>query len=1454
MKKVLGLDLGTNSIGWALIQSDLENRNGKILGAGVRIIPMGQDALSKYDSGVGISRTADRTHYRSVRRLYQRNKLRRDRLHRTLNILGYLPEHYANEIDFKKHFGQFKKETKLNYKPTEKGYQFIFMDSFLEMSQEFKSIGYSGPIPYDWTIYYLRTKALTDKITKEELAWIILNFNQKRGYYQLRGKDTDETKNQEFVQLKVKELLDTGEKVKGQILFNVVFENGWRYDKKIVKKENWIGRTKEFIVTKNTLKSGETKISYKAVDSQVDWPAVKAKTEQNIKTSGKSVGQFIYESLKDNAKQKIRGKLIKTIERKFYKQELVAILLQQAKYHPELTSEIKLQEVIEHLYPKNISQKNKLKGKNIQYLLIEDLIFYQRPLKSKKSTIGLCSYEFRTYKRLGENDSEIEVKEYLRAIPKSHPLYQEFRLWQFVKNLKIIDTTLEATSKNKNDSDVTITMLSKDEEWVDLYEYLYERSEVEEKHILDYLIQKGKITKQEKKENKYRWNYVSSKRYPCNTTRADLLKRLSKVANLNPKYFLTPKIEKELWHLIYSVKDKVEFEKALETFATKKEIDVESFKSAFLKTPAYNSDFGTLSHKAITKLLRLMRMGRYWSLENIDKKTRDRINKIISGEYDQNIRDRVREKSYHLSKLEQFSGLPLWLASYILYDRHSELGDIQQWKSPKDINHFLQNFKQHSLRNPIVEQVITETLRVVRDIWQSYGEGKESYFTNINLELGRELKNSNEKRKRISDRNRENQNTNTRIRHLLKELMEDNSVQGDVRPFSPSHQEILKIYEEGLLQNPNVDYSRVSEDEIENIRKKNTPSKNDLIKYKLWLEQGYISPYTGAIIPLSKLFTTDFEIEHIIPQSRYFDNSLSNKVICETDVNKDKGNKTAYEYLLIKGGDIVDGHELLGIETYEKHCQKYFKKNRKKLANLLSEEIPEGFINRQLNDSRYIAKYIKGLLSNIVREEGEQEPTSKYLLPVSGAITAKLKQDWGLNDKWNELIAPRFKRLNKMTNSTDYGYEDSKINSFRITVPEEIKRGFSKKRIDHRHHTLDAIVLALTTREQVNYLNSLNANRENYSLKAQLLKKNKRGDYTKHFLEPFSSLANIVLDNLNKVIVSFKKNNRVINKTNNKTWQWVHHEGHWIKKLIKQDKGDSWSIRKSLHKETVSGKINIINIGKNSLATATRVSISTITNQKHIDKISDSSIRKILNNHLKNYLDINAKPQYAEAFSQVGIEDLNKNIAKLNGGKPHMPILKVRQYEVGKKFAVGYSGNNPRKYVEAAKGTNLFFAVYWNETKKKRVYESIPLHEVIEHQKQVAHLSKNEKLPIPPNPEKGKFLFSLSPNDLLYIPSQEEITNPNLFDIQKVEASQALKIYVMVSTTQNKLQCRPATIAKMVSPLEVGSSNKSERSLLDLHQNIYDKSGKPVMIKDICWKLTVDRLGNIISVNYGVIK
>ncbi len=1483
---------------------------------GSRIIPMSQDVLGKFDSGVSISQTAERTGYRGVRRLYQRDNLRRERLHRVLNILGFLPQHYKDAIDFEKHFGQFKKgqEPKLNYRKNDnEKHEFIFMESFNEMIEDFKihsplifhkkKNGEETKIPYDWTLYYLRKKALTQKISKEELAWIILNFNQKRGYYQLRGEEeeTEDNKTKTFEILLVQNVVKTDDVIKktGEYLYDVFFSNGWKYDRQTTKPNDWLNKTKEFIVTSSTTKNGEIKHTYKAVDSEKDWIAIKSKTEQDIEKSSKTVGQYIYNALLENHGQKIRGKLVRTIERKYYRNELEMILKVQCKLHSELQNRSFYQACLDELYPRNEAHQKNIQDKYFEYLFLNDIIFYQRPLKSKKSSISNCAYETRTYMKTiavetgeGKNqEKEITMTEGIKAISKSHPLYQEFRLWQFISNLHIFK---KAT---KNDEDVTHTFLHSEEAWVNLFDYLNNYKEVGQKHIIDYFYKQGFISRNEKEI--YRWNYVEDKKYPCNETRAYFTSRLNKVEGCKKGYYFNSETELHLWHIVYSVNDKIEFERALKTFAIKYRYNETSFFENFKKIPPFNSDYGSYSEKAIRKILPLMRMGKYWKQEDIDENTKKRINNIITGEYVENIKIRVREKAKELNEICDFRGLPVWLACYIVYDRHSESSDNSKWNTPGDIEKYLSDFKQHSLRNPIVEQVVTETLRLTHDIWNFYGNAAKDYFSEIHIELGREMKNPADKRKKIAARNIENENTNIRIRELLKELMNDPAVTDDVRPYSPSHQEILKIFEDGLINNPGTNYSNVSEDDISKIRKNNSPTASEIKKYMLWLQQGYLSPYTGEVIPLSTLFSTNYQIEHIIPQARYFDDSMSNKIICESEVNELKGSQTAYEFLKnergrkveLSGGKTVN---LFTLEAYEEHCNHYFKSNRAKLKKLMSEEIPEGFIERQMNDSRYISKLVKSLLNNIVRDEEEKDSISYKVVPVTGAVTSKLKQDWGLNDKWNEIVAPRFKRLNELTGTDNFGFFDKDINAFRCEVPDELKRGFNKKRIDHRHHALDALIIACATREHINYLNSINSESKNYSLRNRLLCKNKQDDYTKTMLLPWERFPNDARNNLEQIVVSFKQNTRVINKTNNKTWQWVEEHGILKKKLVRQTKGENWAIRKPLHKETVSGAVSIRKVKavsfssglkdwKNLLdkdlkkkiksyfdigldrkdiatiykkepyqkngeiitkvdvyyysenATATRTLLNDKFTRKQLENVTDSGIQKILENHIKKFIDAKGAECFDLAFSPEGINELNKNIVDLNGGKAHQPIYKVRIYEEGSKFKVGVKGNKKDKYVEAAKGTNLFFAIYKGKNIKDedvRVYDTIPLNIVIERLKNGDH-------PVPEkyNDKDGyeySLLFYLSPNDLVYVPTEEEVVNPGLINLNKLTKEQANRLYKMVSSSGTQCFYIQNNIATtIVNKLEFSALNKTERSI------------DGIMIKDKCWKLKVDRLGNI---------
>lgn len=1493
-KIILGLDLGTNSVGWALVKQDFEKKDGKILGMGSRIIPMSQDILGEFDKGNSVSQTAERTRFRSVRHLHERHILRRARLHRVLHVMNFLPEHYAKQIDFNKYLGQFLEDTepKLAYNNKE----FIFKKSFEEMVKDFKKNqpellnrknrnGDTAKIPYDWTIYYLRKKALSEKISKEELSWLVLHFNQKRGYYQLRGEDNEAlTAVKEYVVSQKIVKVEKGNKdTKNdkKYWYSITLENGWKYSATFFTEPQWLNTEKEFLVTEeldedgNIKKNKASKYSPEEKEKRKITPLptfeeievmskeqqdkiykkIKVKTEITISNSGKTVGAYIYDTLLQKPNQKVRGKLVRTIERKFYKDELRSILKKQIELQPELFANNLYNDCIRELYRNNEAHQLTLSKRDFVHLFLDDIIFYQRPLKSQKSSIGNCTFEYRTYILRNDNGEKTEQKEYLKTIPKSHPLYQEYRVWQWISNLKIY-------SKDDN-TDVTELFLTSQEDIVRFFDFLMLQREVNHKNILEYFITprileklptaKPAIIKKEiaREVSHYRWNYVfddtqekendKSKMYPCNTTGYEIRKRLKQVSNV-PTDFLTSEVEQQLWHIIYSVTDKSDFEKAIKSFAQKYGLDEISFEDNFKTFPPFKSEYGSYSQKAIKKLLSLMRIGKYWSWKSIDTNTQQRIEKIMTGEVDKEIQLRVREQIQKkaLKTKEDFQGLPPWLASYVVYD----LPPVDKWRTVQDLAYYLNDFKQHSLRNPIVEQVVTETLRVIKDIWIQYGKGSKDFFNEIHIELGRDMKRTADERKQMTTQAWENENTNLRIKALIIELKENSDGKlnvDNVRPFSPAQQEILKIYEEDILRS-----QYEIPDDIVKISKLAQPTKIELQRYKLWLEQKYHSPYTGEIIPLNKLFTHEYEIEHIIPQSRYFDDSFNNKVICEAAVNKAKDNQLGMEFIKNHHGEkIVTGLgktvEIFSEEQYKDFIKERYAKNSSKKNRLLLEDIPERMISRQINDTRYISKFISGILSNIVRAgKNDDGINSKNIIPGNGRITFTLRKDWGLDDVWNELILHRFIRMNELTKTNDYTVRSEKYKKEIPTVPLELSKGFRKKRIDHRHHALDALVIALATRDHVNLLNNQSAKSDTvrYDLQRKLrkfenieydnLKTGKRikREIPKDFLKPWDNFTADAKEELHKIIVSFKQNLRVINKTVNTFERYVDKHGRKIKQQVTQTQGDNWAIRKSLHKDTVSGEVNLlrVKVPKGKIVTATRKAIDTTFTVKSIESITDTGIQKILTNFLKS------KNNNTElAFSPEGLMEMNNNIAHYNDGKPHQPIYKVRVSEIGSKFALGQKGNKKSKFVEAAKGTNLFFAIYQDKN-GKRSFETIPLNIVIERQKQGLGS-------VPETNEKGDtLLFHLSPNDLVYVPTEEERVNTNRIDFAHLTKEQVKQIYKMVSSSGS--QCffiRQDIATVIVNKEEFSTMNKMEKSI------------EGIMIKESCIKLKVDRLGNILK-------
>ena len=1512
-KHILGLDLGTNSIGWALLTAENSEDNNdwqlkSITDAGSRIIPMDAALRGDFEKGNTVSQTADRTSHRISRRIKERRLLRRERLLRVLNLMGFLPQHFAQRVDRYGHLDT-ESDCKIAWSADPSGNpQFLFQDSFEEMLQLFRQRQpewlTNHLVPYDWTLYYLRQKALSEPITPYEFAWILLNFNQKRGYKQSRDEEEEKkaTEKKEFVRAKVASITTEGEKdKKGNVWYNLNLNNGLVYRRALPTRPNWEGFDISLIVTTKIDNDGNVKLDKNgkecislSMPKEDDWNLLKLKTENEIRCSGTTVGQFIFQSLLKHPTQKIRGALVRTIDRNFYRDELIRIIKAQQQFIPSLVDRDLFERCIYALYPHNEEHRNLIAQSDFVRLFVDDILFYQRPLKSKKSLISNCPFE--------HHDGTKDGKPFawpIKCIPKSNPYYQEFRLWQFIHNLRIYRKACAETGFR--DIDVTADYLVNDETKAALFEKLYDLVEVSQTTIFNFFqIKKDKASK----EYLFRWNYVEDKTYPCNETRGLMLKYLHK-AKMETD-FLNREEEQKLWHILYSVTDRSQLHCSLKNYARKLGLDADRstmFADVMVKIPRYPSDYGAMSQKAICKLLPFMRTGKFWNSDFLKNETlRTRLEHIIDGEVDASISDRTRDNLRHIHDIHDFKGMPPYLAMYAVYDRHSESTGNERWNTPEDINAWLKDFRHHSLRNPIVEQVVTECMRVVRDIWTQYG-----HIDEIHLEIGRDLRNPADKRKAIHDRMKENEDANCRAKYILQELLNPEYQVEGVRPRSLPQQELFRIYESTVLENAAKEDLEKYKDTIKKATdqdSKSKPTVEEIKRYLHWLEQQYKSPYTGQTIPFSRLFTSDYEIEHVIPQSVYFDDSMQNKVICEAAVNHLKSNMLGLPFIKRYGGEIVKlggGKNVTVLKEgeYRQNVEKMFAHNKGKLRRLLAEDIDEmsDFINRQLNDTRYISRFVMQLLSRIVREADEQEANSKHLIVCNGSVTDRLKHDWGLNAVWSQMMLSRFERMNRIHNTTAYTVRNNEGHMI-PTVPLEQQRGFSLKRIDHRHHALDAIVIAATTRNHVALLSNENAASTKADIRHDLSHKlrnyvlktytDQNGNLVTRkvpeaFLLPWPNFTADTKDALQRITVSFKNNLRILTTTSNYSMRYVDGK----KKMVPQEKGDRKSIRKPLHKEEFYGEINRRILKKVKLAEALTClpqivhpelrfklmelaaegfnekqikkvfkeegekwndvnlnNIEIMVFSKDIDthyyasrkplgpnfteayikgKVDDTAIQKILLNHLHQK---NGNPELA--FSPEGVEEMNRNIAYLNDGKPHQPIRKVRIYEQSeKKTAVGKKGNKGTKFVKAASGTNLFLLITESETVDKetgeitatRNFRTVPLSESIQCLKNGNRIGEDAT-------------FVLSPGDLVYVPTEEELCNNTInlpLDIRRT--------YKFVSSQDDAVFFVPSSFAtSVVDKSEFTTHNKQQRGIND------------EMIKETCIPIKVDRLGHLIRI------
>ena len=364
------------------------------------------------------------------------------------------------------------------------------------------------------------------------------------------------------------------------------------------------------------------------------------------------------------------------------------------------------------------------------------------------------------------------------------------------------------------------------------------------------------------------------------------------------------------------------------------------------------------------------------------------------------------------------------------------------------------------------------------------------------------------------------------------------------------------------------------------------PTHDTILKYKLWEECNKTCPYTGRNIEVNQLFSGEVQIEHIFPWSRSLNDSFMNKTLCFADENRAKGDLTPYEFYRKQGEEKWGSVKLQALSCFKTKAN--YPNAYNKFKQFVKEKHDSDFISRQLNDTRYISKEAKNYLAKICNN----------VMVAPGQMTSNLRHHWGLNTILNT--------------------EDE-----------------TKTREDHRHHAIDALVMACATRSHLQELSKWNRYDRTYELN--------------HFPKPWKSFREDAEQAIEQILVSHKKTKSILTVRT-----------HTTKKNGKTYKNKGVAARGQLHKETVFGKRTF----NGEEAFHVRKPIDNLTTEKQLEKVVDRSIKELIFKriHVLGGFDKGKIP--AETFFVVdenGVKQPQIFLPNKNG-EP-VPVLKVRMKE-----------------------------------------------------------------------------------------------------------------------------------------------------------------------------------------------
>lgn len=228
------------------------------------------------------------------------------------------------------------------------------------------------------------------------------------------------------------------------------------------------------------------------------------------------------------------------------------------------------------------------------------------------------------------------------------------------------------------------------------------------------------------------------------------------------------------------------------------------------------------------------------------------------------------------------------------------------------------------------------------------------------------------------------------------------------------------------------------------------PTKPCIQKYMLWEEAGRQCLYCGRSIEEEQCLNgDDMEVEHIIPKSVLYDDSYGNKTCACHECNQTKGNRTALEYIRAKGWE---AEYMKRINDLLKEKKISYSKHQR--LRWLKEDIPSDFLERQLRLTQYISRQAMAILQQGIRRVSASE----------GGVTARLRSLWGYGKILHTLNLDRYDSMGETERVSREG-----------ETTEELHITNWSKRMDHRHHAIDALVVACTRQSYIQRLNRLSS-------------------------------------------------------------------------------------------------------------------------------------------------------------------------------------------------------------------------------------------------------------------------------------------------------------------------------------------------------------------------------------------